>query len=90
MGNFSKDKNDDLPTTDCSHTTEGKSQEFIAPNLTEEEKEILAQLRRTSHLRSQIPTEKRIPITNPDKYSFPLGIDDEGNLNLVKEHTEPE
>lgn len=67
-----------------------KSQEFIAPNLTEEEKEILDRLRRVSHLRDQIPAEKRIPITNPDKYSFPIGMDDEGNLNIVKNPEELE
>jgi hypothetical protein len=49
MENSSKDKSNNLPTASYSHTTEGGSQEFIAPNLTEEEKEILDQLRRTSH-----------------------------------------
>jgi hypothetical protein len=48
---------------------EDKKQEFIAPNMTEEEKETLEQLRRDSDLQDQIPEEEHISISHPDKYS---------------------
>jgi hypothetical protein len=62
----------------------------IDPNLTEEELKELKEMLEVSKLRKQIPLEKRIPITNPDKYSFPLGMDDEGNLNVVRKREESE
>lgn len=55
-------------------------EEIDEVKLTEEEQEILNKLRRDNEEREKIPPSERIPITNPDKYSFPIGIDDEGNL----------
>jgi hypothetical protein len=46
--------------------------------LTEEEKKrILAELEQAQAEREAIPPAERIPITNPDKYAFPIGIPDE-------------
>jgi hypothetical protein len=43
--------------------------------LTEEEKKrILAELEQAQAEREAIPPAERIPITNPDKYAFPVGI----------------
>jgi hypothetical protein len=63
-------KNDLLDHQAQPFLPESKEQEFIAPNMTEEEKEILEQLRRDRDLRDQIPEEERIPISHPDKYSI--------------------
>lgn len=46
--------------------------------LTDEEKKILEELREFSKQRDQIPLSQRRPITNPDKYNFPIGLDDNG------------
>jgi hypothetical protein len=63
------EKNDLLDYQIKPLITESGEQEFIAPNMTEEEKEILEQLRRERDLRDQIPEDERIPISHPDKYS---------------------
>ncbi len=42
--------------------------------LTDEEKRILAVLQQKQAEREAIPPSERIPITNPDKYAFPIGI----------------
>jgi hypothetical protein len=52
----------------------------IAPDLTDAERASVDRLLRLAELQEQIPPEQRIPITNPEKYSFPIGMDDEGNL----------
>jgi hypothetical protein len=62
----------------------------VDPNLTEEELEELKEMLEISKLRKELPQEQRVPITNPDKYSFPLGMDDEGNLNVVSEREKSE
>jgi hypothetical protein len=56
----------------------------VSQNLSEEDKASLERLREFRDMHNKIPSEERIPITNPDKYSFPLGMDDEGNLNVVE------
>jgi site-specific DNA-adenine methylase len=66
------------------NSEDGNEYELIAPDLTEEEKEILDQLRQDMDLRDQIPPEERFLMTNLDKYSFPVGMDDQGNLNVVR------
>ena len=45
----------------------------------DEENQILEQLRQAGQQRDQVPESQRTPITNPDKFSFPIGLDDEGN-----------
>jgi hypothetical protein len=57
----------------------------VAPDLTDEEQATLNRLREAAKRRNQIPPEQRIPITNPEKYSFPVGMDDQGNLNTVRD-----
>jgi hypothetical protein len=42
--------------------------------LTDEEKRILAKLRQKQAEREAIPPQERTPITNPDKYAFPVGM----------------
>jgi hypothetical protein len=46
--------------------------------LSDQEKQTLDQLRQASQQRDQIPESQRKPITNPDKYAFPIGLDDQG------------
>jgi hypothetical protein len=62
----------------------------VDPNLSDESKANLAQMLEFIKQRDQIPPEDRVPITNPDKYSFPPGMDDEGNLNVARNQIEPE
>jgi hypothetical protein len=52
----------------------------VSQNLSEEDKASLEQLRKFRDMHNKIPQEDRTPITNPDKYSFAPGMDDEGNL----------
>jgi hypothetical protein len=61
----------------------------VSQDLSPEDMESLDRLRRFRDMHNQVPPEKQIPITNPDKYSFPLGMDDEGNLNVDKQRSEP-
>lgn len=48
-------------------------------NLTQEDLEVLERLRKADDERQKIPESERFPISHPDKYSFPLGLDDNGN-----------
>lgn len=57
----------------------------VSQNLSEEDKASLERLRKFRDMHNQIPPEEREPITNPEKYSFPVGMDDEGNLNIAEE-----
>jgi len=43
------------------------------------DEQILEQLRQASQQREQIPASQRVPMTNSDKYSFLIGLDDNGN-----------
>lgn len=48
-------------------------------NLTPDEKQaILERLQRDNEKKQQIPEQDRIPVANPDKYGFPIGLDDTG------------
>lgn len=47
-------------------------------DLTKEELEILEELREANAQRERIPPSERRPVTNPEKYSFPIGIGDDG------------
>lgn len=58
---------------------------MVEYELTEEEKETLESLREFSRKIDSVPESEKIPISNPDKYEFPIGIDDEGNLNVVRD-----
>ena len=46
--------------------------------LSDEENKILEQLRQANQQREQVPASQGTPITNPDMYSFPVGLDDQG------------
>jgi hypothetical protein len=46
--------------------------------LSDEENKILEQLRQANQQHEQVPASQAMPITNPDKYSFPVGLDDQG------------
>jgi hypothetical protein len=50
----------------------------IAPDLTEDELRRAIDLLKFSQAIDKIPENERVPITNPEKYSFPIGIDDDG------------
>lgn len=39
---------------------------------------ILERMMRDNEKKQQIPESDRVPITNPEKYSFPIGIGDDG------------
>jgi hypothetical protein len=45
--------------------------------LTDDEQRILEQLQNAQAEREAVPLSERIPISNPDKYAFPIGISDE-------------
>lgn len=47
-------------------------------DLTEEEDEILQRMLEEDKWREQIPPSQRVPISNPEKYSFSVGIDAKG------------
>ena len=57
---------------------------MIEYELSEDEKIALESLKEFSKKIDNVPEDEKIPISNPDKYSFPIGMDDEGNLNVVK------
>lgn len=59
-------------------------------NLTEEEKAAIERAEQFIKDRKKIPTSERTPISNPEKYSFPIGINDEGELNVVTGRSEDE
>lgn len=46
--------------------------------LSDEENKILEQLRQANQQNEQVPASQGTPITNPDMYSFPVGLDDQG------------
>ncbi len=56
--------------------------------LTEEEKETLKNLREFSKKIDNVPDGEKIPVSNPEKYSFPIGMNDEGNLNVVEDNND--
>jgi len=47
--------------------------------LTERQKRVLEKLKAAVKERDAIPGSQRRPISNPEKYSGPIGIDDAGN-----------
>lgn len=48
-------------------------------NLTADEKQaILERLQRDNEKKQQIPEQDRVPVANPEKYDFPIGLDDAG------------
>lgn len=48
-------------------------------NLTPDEKKaILERLQRDNEKKQQIPEQDRVPVANPEKYDFPIGLDDTG------------
>jgi hypothetical protein len=69
--NSSKDNDiKDVSSQAHSDSAEEKKKVFLKPEMTEEEKEILEQLREFRNLHNQIPEEDLIPISHPDKYSL--------------------
>lgn len=49
-----------------------------APDLTEEERQVLAALKAAAEAMLAIPREAQVPFANPDKFSGPLGFLDNG------------
>lgn len=47
-------------------------------DLSEKDEEVLEKLRQSEKDSRAVPPGERRPVTNPDKYSFPVGLDDEG------------
>jgi hypothetical protein len=56
--------------------TDSLINEVYMHELTDEEKRILVELEKAQKERESIPPEDLVPITNPDKYSFPVGINE--------------
>lgn len=54
--------------------------EVTKPDLTKEDLEALERAEKFIAERAKIPLSQRHPITNPDKYNFPIGMDDDGNF----------
>lgn len=48
------------------------------PELTPEELEILEKLKRDNAAREAIPDSEKVPVAQPDKYAFPIGVGDDG------------
>jgi hypothetical protein len=48
--------------------------------LSDEDRSALKRLRRAAEEREAIPHEERVPVEDPARYEFPIGIDDQGNL----------
>lgn len=46
--------------------------------LSEEDLKVLEELREAKRRRDAIPQSGRFPISHPDKYSYPPGLNDEG------------
>lgn len=46
--------------------------------LSEKDEEVLERLRQAEKDSRAVPSGERRPVTNPDKFSFPVGLDDEG------------
>ncbi len=47
--------------------------------LSDKDREALARMRRAVEERDAIPPEDLIPLDDPERYEFPIGIDDQGN-----------
>lgn len=58
----------------------------VMAELSEEEQKVLEKLHRDAERAAQIPASERHMITNPEKYSTPLGVDDEGRPFSGEEH----
>ncbi len=56
--------------------------------LTNEEQEILKRLRQDYEEDQKSNKGRESHISNPDKFNFPIGMDDEGNLFPVNEQDE--
>jgi hypothetical protein len=54
-------------------------------NSSKKDRECLERLRKFRDMHNQVPLEDRELITNPEKYSFPVGMDDDGNLNISQD-----
>jgi hypothetical protein len=57
--------------------------------LSEESKKVLQRLRAAAQARKRIPPSQKKPVAHPDKYAFPIGMDDNGNLFPVKPGRKP-
>lgn len=57
------------------------------PELSEEDRKTLERLRAAAEARRKIPSSQRKPITNPEKFSFPPGIDENGKPFAVVPRT---
>ena len=52
----------------------------MTAKLTPEEEEFVKLARKLAAERAALRDEDRVPMANPDKFSAPIGMDDEGNL----------
>lgn len=46
--------------------------------LSEKDEEVLERLRQAEKDSRAVPPDERRPVTNPDKFSFPVGLDGDG------------
>ncbi|MBP5977605.1 hypothetical protein HW132_34080 [Brasilonema sp. CT11] len=53
--------------------------------LTKEEEEIVEKHRKFNDRINSVPESERIPLSNPKKWNFPIGMDDNGELFPVHE-----
>jgi hypothetical protein len=51
----------------------------VMAELSDEDRLALERMRRAVAERDAIPPEEMIPVEDPERYEFPIGIDDEGN-----------
>lgn len=59
-------------------------------DLTPEEREILEKLKRDDAARDAVPESEKVPVGQPDKYSAPIGLDDEGNPQPDRDAAKPD
>jgi hypothetical protein len=52
----------------------------IPKRTAKEEAKLLEEMRAYQEKRERIPDSEKIPISNPEKYSFPLGIGPDGRF----------
>jgi hypothetical protein len=46
--------------------------------LSDDDRRVLERLRQAAADRDAIPEDERTPVEDPERYSFPIGVDDEG------------
>lgn len=49
-------------------------------DLSDDDRRALERLRRAAAERDAVPPEEQVPVEHPERYAFPIGMDEHGNL----------